>query len=407
MLREYGIIPILRKERTMPTDIYFEKSKTSAEKSNLGDTRVTYKYFTRKQSLMFGGPLLAEIIRERNLVEKIKKGEITIRLLKDGSPISPHQVVMTVSGKFSDVVELETEFLSILSLCGTAYKMSQITKIVPDMPVFDFSARHYPSSLTKYIAAAAKIGGAYGTSTKEGADFAAKYPYPDPITFPKFAETPVGTCPHALSAIAANMSGNFISAKGLPRDLIHYPEISAALLTKEAYPEEPFVVLIDFTGKELDVVLRSLQLFRDDELFWGFRLDTCGERIAQGCSPNVPFGAPSHKAEEVFGVTPTLCKKVREVMDRCGCKDKKIMVSSGFGPEKVERFLAEKAPFDSIGTGSFVDFISFTADIVRVDGKIVVKAGREWLAESTLHSSAIDMLDVRFLKSSPMPFRMS
>jgi nicotinate phosphoribosyltransferase len=69
---------------------------------------------------------------------------------------------------------------------------------------------------------------------------------------------------------------------------------------------------------------------------------------------------------------------VREALDAAGHRQVRIVVSGGFDDEKIARFEAEAAPVDAYGVGSSLlrGQNDFTADVVRVDGRPLAKAGR-------------------------------
>jgi nicotinate phosphoribosyltransferase len=56
----------------------------------------------------------------------------------------------------------------------------------------------------------------------------------------------------------------------------------------------------------------------------------------------------------------------------------RIVVSGGFNAQKIQAFEAAGAPVDAYGVGSSLlrGSNDFTADVVRVDGRPVSKAGR-------------------------------
>ena len=347
-------------------DVYFNNSAKIAKKFT-PDTYVLYRYFARKSGLFFGTDFIKKLSQSNPWGE-----EPTIDALPEGTYFSPNQVIMQVTGKFEDIVNLETDFLSILTISSTALNMQSIVREANERPVYDFSARHYPKGIWGEVACAAKLGGASGCSTNLGAYWASLYPYGNE----EFAKNGVGTTPHALSAV---MPEN----KEIKWRL--FPEVKNAVYFAQLFPNKPAVVLNDYSGKELDVTKEACEVLKDYPNFWGVRLDTCGERVGQGGTESLLAG-DWVKWLTGKGVTVPLCKNVREVMDACGCKDKKIMVSSGFDAKKTEFFVKHNAPFDAIGTGSFVEFNQVTADIthIKIEDRWEqrVKAGREWLAKA-------------------------
>jgi nicotinate phosphoribosyltransferase len=62
-----------------------------------------------------------------------------------------------------------------------------------------------------------------------------------------------------------------------------------------------------------------------------------------------------------------------------GFKKVKIFVSGGIDVERIKQFVAEGAPVDGFGVGSYISGakpIDFTADLHEVAGKPIAKRGR-------------------------------
>jgi nicotinate phosphoribosyltransferase len=83
------------------------------------------------------------------------------------------------------------------------------------------------------------------------------------------------------------------------------------------------------------------------------------------------------------GVSAAAVWYMREELDKAGFEKVKIVVSSGFGPDKCRVFSLAKAPVDVVGTGSFLpekwSETYATTDIIEYDGQPLVKVGREFL----------------------------
>jgi nicotinate phosphoribosyltransferase len=107
------------------------------------------------------------------------------------------------------------------------------------------------------------------------------------------------------------------------------------------------------------------------ERLWGVRLDT-SERMVDRVLQDEP-NSEAHR-----GVTPLLAQRVRRALDEAGFDHVRIVVSGGFNPAKITAFEAAGAPVDAYGVGSSLlrGSNDFTADVVRVDGRAVAKAGR-------------------------------
>lgn len=346
-------------------DVYFENAqKIISSISYKTSQTVTYTYFSRDNGIFFGAKLLDNIIKKY----VGGKSPYILLTLPEKQAFEPNSIIMQVIFGYSNTDTMnnfmmaETELLGLLSMTKTAYNMSKIVELT-SAPVYDFSARHYPSELAPYIALAAYIGGAAGTSTQAGCDAISNYtgePY----------NSPVGTTPHALSCM--------MPETGL------YSEILNTLLFALKFPNKPAIVLNDYSGQELNVTAQACKTLGKLDNFWGVRLDTCGERTDLVFSPDIANDPESLTKQENQwyygpGVSVKLCRAIKKVIVANGCPDAKIMVSSGFNLEKTKFFHTWDAPFDAIGTGSFVEFGRITADITKVNNKRVVKAGREWL----------------------------
>ena len=79
------------------------------------------------------------------------------------------------------------------------------------------------------------------------------------------------------------------------------------------------------------------------------------------------------------GVSPRLVEKVRDALDAAGHRHVRIVVSGGFDAARIRQFEAMGVPVDAYGVGSSLlrGQNDFTADVVRVDGRPLAKAGRE------------------------------
>jgi nicotinate phosphoribosyltransferase len=172
----------------------------------------------------------------------------------------------------------------------------------------------------------------------------------------------------------------------------------------------PRIALIDFNNDSVGDGLASLDAMfaryrelcdagQEDEarryVLFGVRLDT-GGTLRDISVP--PLGDPALD----LGVNPRLCFTVRQALDNAWtrwelpanwraraqayCRDVKLVVSGGFGPEKIKRFERLGVPVDIYAVGSSLfdnhgDTVTdFTADVVRarINGqwRDVAKVGR-------------------------------
>lgn len=80
------------------------------------------------------------------------------------------------------------------------------------------------------------------------------------------------------------------------------------------------------------------------------------------------------------GVCVELIFALRMALDAHGFSHVKIVVSSGFTPQKIAEFERAKTPVDIYGAGTYLtrnDTCGFTADLVAIDGENEAKFGRE------------------------------
>ena len=84
---------------------------------------------------------------------------------------------------------------------------------------------------------------------------------------------------------------------------------------------------------------------------------------------------------DVHGVNPPLIKALRNALNENGFHHVKIIVSSGFNPEKIARFERENTPVDLYGVGLYLVTLrtNFTGDLVMLNGEDQAKFGRKKL----------------------------
>lgn len=183
-------------------------------------------------------------------------------------------------------------------------------------------------------------------------------------------------------------------------------------------PSIPRIALVDFnndcvadslvTARELFFKYRSLVDAGNPEEAERFKL--YGVRLDTSASLRDASVEPMGELSLDMGVNPRLVFNVRQALDRAWeswnlpvewreraaeyCKKIKIVVSGGFGPEKIERFEKLRVPVDTYAVGSALfdnhgpTITDFTADVVKVKvlGKWVdlAKVGRKSLENPAL-----------------------
>ncbi len=263
---------------------------------------------------------------------------LEISTLKDGEKISPWESVMHIKGKVTSFAHLETIYLGILARrTRVATNVRKVVEAAYGVPVLFFPARFDHWEVQGGDGYAAYIGGASGVSTLAQVEW--------------WGAKASGTVPHAM--IAA-LEGD---------------TVAAAKIFGESYPETNLVALVDFHN---DCAKTALECARAlGERLWGVRLDTSEKMVDKSVFDMMGQFRPT-------GVVPELVFKTREKLDSEGYKNVKIIVSGGFDPEKISEFVSRKVPVDAYGVGSCLlqGNYDFTADIVKVNGKLCSKKGR-------------------------------
>jgi len=353
------------------SDIYFPRSVEVIRNLSSGidiNTQVQYRTFFRKPGMISG--------MDRVLAGLERAGATRVKYLQEGRIFEAKEIVLLFEGKAVDLIPWETWILSTLTMCKTALNMHDIWIAAHGAPVYDASARHYPPELWPYIVRAASIGGASGTSTMEGAVYA----------FDGMDKNPVGTIPHALNTLVSVASEREYRVAELA-------SVDSAYMFNKTHPRTPFVVLLDYEGKELQATRQACDAFKDNPMWWGVRLDTAGERYCEGCVP-IPMGKEKvlvtemDKWEHGRGVSMEAYHAVQGTLARDRCGHKGIMLSSGFNAEKTAAFYGHKAldpKKDAVLTGSYIELCGGTSDVVKVkkagdaNWTNSAKAGRQWV----------------------------
>lgn len=379
------------------TDKYFTKTKNIA--TMFGEKIVTYAVFQRR-AVIVATKLAVDLIKEY-----CPEADVVVHY-EDGTLVPPQTKVMTITGPFTKLVELETlwlQRLGVAQVCAyNAYKMSMA---LPHVPFMDMHGRHstgddmmisaaYGASVGSRTARLNGAKGFVGTSNDLTAHF---YPIKNGI----------GTMPHAVVGYAGS-------------------NMKAVEMFVEANPTDTNIVaLVDYFGKETTESLEIAKWFYDNEMdkdgkTLGMRLDTHGGRFAEGMDYEksveiVCSWLKVHPVDEYAAVRKVVgdavfdaaaddyIDKVRKILFGTGVSaaniinlrkqlnNKKftevaIIASSGFDLFKCTIMAQANAPITMVGTGSFLPKTLTetyaTADITHYDDEVSVKVGREWLLEA-------------------------
>jgi len=243
---------------------------------------------------------------------------------------------------------------------STATSVKHVVAASGGKPIIFFSARfdhHWVQATDGYAAFKA---GAFGVSTDANADY--------------WGSEAQGTIPHALISCY----------KG---------DTSAAALAFDRHisPTVNRLVLVDWEndclGTSIKVISDFYRHFTGQEFIpgetdpspvigsgkgkiWGVRFDTSGSIRDISVAP---------RDESSLGVCPELVWKARRYFNELGLNELKIMVSGGFGVDRISMFEKLGVPVDLYGVGSTLlrHKIDITADVIEVEGVPYAKVGRQ------------------------------
>ena len=299
-------------------DIYFARTQTILQKEGL-DPVVTMEIFPGRDGIFCG---IKEVLE---LLAAVLPEDAEVWALDEGEPMSRREIVLRITAPYSSFGLYETAMLGILAHeSGWATAARECVEAAEGVSIISFGARHVHPDVSARMEYAAIVGGCVTGATPAGARLAGK--------------APAGTIPHAMILVFGD------TVKATEAFDRHIP------------PEFPRIALVDTFKDEAEESLRVAQAMGDR--LWGVRLDTPPERGR---------------------VTPDLVKEVRARLDQASFPSVKIFVSGGITPERIRQFIAEGAPVDGYGVGSYISGarpIDFTGDLKVVAGKPLAKRGR-------------------------------
>jgi nicotinate phosphoribosyltransferase len=315
-LPDPGVSQLVRDGRT--ADAYFWRSRQvlTAEGRNPVETM---EVFPSRAGVLCG---MREVLA---LLLPQLPADAEVLATAEGERIEAKQVVLRITAPYLSYGLYETAILGYLAHeSGWATAAAECVEAAAGARVVSFGARHVHPDIAARMDYAAVVGGCVACSTLEGA---------------RLAGVPAaGTMPHALVLTI----GDTVEA--------------ALAFDRHIEPEVPRIVLVDTFQDEAVEALRVAQAM--GERLSGIRLDTPWER---------------------GGVTISLVHEVRARLDQAGFQHVRIFVSGGLTPARIREYLADGAPIDSFGVGSYISGarpIDFTADIKAIEGRPVAKRGR-------------------------------
>ncbi len=381
------------------TDKYF--TNTSRIVAGNNDAEVTYAVFLRRRSIAALEPAI-------RLIKALVPEAVVTRFFEEGEIVPAEDKMLEITGPMSKLSEVETVMLQKVGFpCISARNAHSMCSAVPKASFMDMHARHGAGAEMNLLAA---YGAAVGSDAAraDNPDVTGFVGSSQDLTAPLFgAKNGIGTMPHALVGYT---DGDVVAA--------------TKLFMKEI-PDAPTVIsLVDYEGHETSDALKCADWFfneaklQDKGKTFGVRLDTHGGRFSEGLNFDksihivgefldvegeyniverilgpgaVHLDAGNLMVDRVrrilfgAGVSAASIIHMRHVLDEGGFNDAKIVVSSGFNPQKCHVIGAAGVPVDMIGTGSFLPATLTetyaTADIISYNGKKRVKVGREFLIE--------------------------
>lgn len=355
-------MPELPESHIPYTDKYFLRARTILQGDGL-NPEVAMRVFIRKGPGKVYGILEAVEILKEYVPDPDR---LRVFALPEGSEYASTEPLMHIEGPIQDFIELETMYLGVLTAATTevndgrgvdpsdaATSAAMVRELCPDKHLMYFGARHWHWSMDAEISKAVIKAGFDSCSTDIGAQAAG-------------LEAGVGTIPHALVLVYAHAYGKERATAEATLGFDRHIEKAA-----------PRIALVDTFNREIDDALNTSEALGDR--LYGVRLDTAGECLGQG---GLPFDGRKHVTGK--GVTVESVRAVRKALDDKGFSRVNIVLSSGFGdPDKLKAFCDdEKARgrlFESLGVGGLFSSRFATADIVRVEGRELAKAGRGYV----------------------------
>ncbi len=329
-------LPVERIREGYYSDAYFNLTRELLVETGR-HTPVTVQVFQKHHSVLGG-------IDEAIAVLKLCSDDwnaLEVHALQEGDEIEPWEPVLQIQGDYALFAHLETVYLGTLARRTRIMRnVREVVDAADGKPILFFPARHDHWLVQTGDGWAAHVAGAIGVSTDAQASW--------------WGGRGVGTVPHGLIAAFGGDT------------------VAAARAGADRFADQMNVtVLVDFENDSVRTALEVADALGDR--LWGVRLDTSEMLVDRALAQDMGHFKPT-------GVNPVLVGKVREALDAAGHRGVHIVVSGGFTAEKIREFERVGAPVDAYGVGSSLvqGANDFTADVVRVEGEALAKAGRSF-----------------------------
>lgn len=342
---------------------------------NLPNHRITQQWFCRTSEYKLCGideaiALLATFAHNPQNLE--------IFALHDGDIVKSREPVLKISGKYEDFGFLESVIDATLSRRSSiATNVWEVLKVAKNKIVFSMGDRQdeiqtqIGDGYATYVAGISRI-----STDAQGAWWGGRG---------------VGTMPHALIQMCRGdivracklYAQTFANEKITALVDYHNDTITDALRAANALGERLEAVRVDTSANLIDRYFERAKTGKNDEFTPNLAkirekirvnlVSNSGENLEK-TSANLGFDFDPH------GVCIELIFALRMALDAHGFSHVKIVVSSGFTPQKIAEFEHAKTPVDIYGVGTYLtrnNTCGFTADLVAIDGENEAKFGRE------------------------------
>lgn len=323
---------------------YFLKSRKIVSDCAPGH-KVTMQWFQRRDNAMLCG--IDEAIAIIHTFASHPE-DLEIEALNDGDIIMNKEPVLKVTGRYEDFGFLESVIDGILARrTSVATNVKEVLDVAGGIPVFSMADRQ-----DDYLT---QVGDGYATYvagiTRVSTDAQGLW----------WGGKGVGTMPHALIQICG---GDVKKAVDIYKNTFQNERVTA-LIDYHNNVVRDAVELAKYLGPKLNAV----------------RVDTSQALIDHYFDDKDTTGFNPH------GVCKELIFALRKALDDNGYNHVKIVVSSGFGKDKIKEWVKLGVPVDLYGVGtSFVNNTTcgYTGDLVVLDGMEEAKEGRGNYASSRL-----------------------
>ncbi len=300
-------------------DVYLQRTLTILRNESINPD-VAMEFAPRRAGIFCGvsevRTLLARVLPETGR---------EVWALDEGQAVEAGEVALRVKAPYSSIGLYETAITGALS-SGTAWATaaSECVEAAAGTPVVSLGARHVHPNVVADMDYAAIVGGCVSCSTIQGARLA--------------GVTPAGHMPHALPIL---IGGSVTAMQAFDS---HMPQ------------EVPRIALVDTFRDEAEEALNVARAM--------------GDKLRGVCLATPP---------ERGGVTIELVREVRTRLDQSDFRHVEIMVTGGFTPDRIRKFVAAEARVNIFGVGAYIATApsnTFAAEIHEIDGRPFARRGR-------------------------------